>query len=84
VKTEKRHQMQVREGIVLSDKMQKTIVVEITRLVKHMKFKKYIRRKIKYVVHDEKNEAKKGNKVQISETRPISKSKRWKLVKVVA
>lgn len=74
----------VREGVVLSDKMHKTAIVEVTRLVQHPKFKKIIRRKIKYAVHDEKNEAKVGCKVEIVETRPISKTKRWRLVRVLA
>lgn len=74
----------VREGVVLSDKMNKTIVVEVTRLMQHPKFKKVVRRKVKYAVHDEKNEAKTGNTVQIAETRPLSKTKRWRLVKVVS
>ena len=74
----------MREGVVLSNKMQKTVVVEVTRLVEHPKFKKVIRRKMKYAVHDEKNEAKPGDKVRITETRPLSKTKRWKLVTVLA
>lgn len=80
---EKELRRRVREGIVTSDKMQKTIVVEVTRLVSHPRFKKVIRKKIKYVAHDEKNEAKMGNKVQIIETRPLSKTKRWRLAKVL-
>ena len=78
------HKARLREGIVLSDKMNKTIVVEVTRLMQHAKFKKVVRRKMKYAVHDEKNEAKTGNTVQIVETRPLSKTKRWRLVKVVS
>lgn len=78
------HKARLREGIVLSDKMNKTIVVEVTRLMQHTKFKKVVRRKMKYAVHDEKNEAKIGNTVQIVETRPLSKTKRWRLVKVVS
>ncbi len=74
----------LREGVVVSNKMQKTIVVEVTRLMQHPRFKKVIRRKVKYAVHDEKNEAKMGNKVQIAQTRPLSKTKRWRLVKVVS
>ena len=73
-----------REGIVVSNKMQKTIVVEVTRLMDHPQFKKVIKRKVKYAVHDEKNEAKIGDKVRISETRPLSKTKRWRLVQVIA
>ena len=72
-----------REGVVVSNKMQKTIVVEVTRLVQHPQFKKVIRKKIKYTVHDEKNDAKMGDKVQIIQTRPLSKTKRWRLVKVL-
>jgi len=74
----------VREGYVLSDKMHKTIVVEVTRLIQHPKFKKFIRNKIKYLAHDEKNEAKVGNKVRIVQSRPISRRKRWKLLKVLS
>ena len=73
----------IREGIVLSNKMQKTIVVGVTRLTTHPDFKKIIRRMVKYSVHDEKNEAKIGDKVQIVETRPLSKTKRWRLIKVI-
>lgn len=73
----------VREGVVLSNKMQKTITVEVTRLIEHPQFKKVVKSKVKYAVHDEKNEAKPGNKVRIQETRPLSKNKRWRLVKVL-
>jgi len=78
-----RKSKRIREGVVIKDKMQKTFVVEIVRITQHAKYKKVIRRKIRYAVHDEKNEAKVGNKVQITETRPLSKSKRWRLVKVL-
>ncbi len=74
----------LREGVVTSDKMHKTIVVEVTRLMQHSRFKKVIRRKMKYAVHDEKNEAKIGHKVQITQTRPLSKTKRWRLVKILS
>ncbi len=73
-----------REGVVLSNKMQKTIIVEVTRLAEHPQFKKIIRRRVRYAAHDEKNEAKIGDKVRIAETRPLSKTKRWRLVKVIA
>ncbi len=73
----------MREGCVVSDKMQKTRIVEVTRLVEHPRFKKIIRRKVKYAVHDEKNESKAGDKVRIVETKPLSKTKRWRLVKVL-
>ncbi len=73
----------VEEGIVTSDVRQKTIRVEIKRLVKHARYGKYIFRSTNLHAHDEKNEAKKGDRVEIIETRPISKQKRWKLVKIV-
>jgi len=73
----------VLEGVVVSSKMNKTATVLVTRLLKHPKFNKIIKRHIKYSAHDEKNEAKEGNRVQIVETRPISKTKRWRLVKVL-
>lgn len=73
----------IREGVVVSQKMNKTITVLVTRLLQHTKFKKVIKRHIKYAVHDEKNEAKEGDRVQIVETRPLSKTKRWRLVKVM-
>ena len=74
----------VREGVVLSNKMQKTLIVQVSGLMEHPQFKKIITRRVKYAVHDEKNEAKIGDKVQIIETRPLSKTKRWRLVKVLA
>ena len=73
----------VEEGIVLSDVRQKTITVEIRRLVKHPRYGKYIYRSTHLHAHDEKNEAKKGDRVEVVETRPISKQKRWRLVKVI-
>ena len=73
----------VREGFVVSSKMNKTIVVSLTRLLQHPKFTKVIKRQIRYAAHDEKREAKDGDRVQIVETRPISKTKRWRLVKVL-
>jgi len=73
----------IREGVVVSSKMNKTIVVLVTRLLQHAKFNKVIKRHIKYSAHDEKNEAKEGDRVQIVETRPLSKTKRWRLVKVI-
>ncbi len=73
----------VREGVVVSAKMKKTVVVSVTRLLQHPKFNKTIRRQIRYAVHDERNEAKEGDRVQIMETRPLSKTKNWRLVKVM-
>ena len=70
-------------GIVLSDVRQKTITVEVKHLVKHPRYGKYIFRSTHLHAHDEKNEAKKGDRVEVVETRPISKQKRWRLVKVI-
>jgi small subunit ribosomal protein S17 len=71
-------------GLVVSDKMEKTITVQVTRLEKHKKYKKYLRRHTKFYAHDEKREAKVGDTVEIQETRPLSKLKRWRFVKVLA
>ena len=71
-------------GIVVSDKMEKTITVRVERMFKHPKYHKYIRRHTKYHAHDEKGEAHIGDQVEIMEMRPMSKLKRWRLVKVTA
>ena len=84
VAPEKVSKARIREGHVVSNKMQKTIIVEVTRLTEHPQFKKVIKRKVRYAVHDEKNESKIGDKVRIQETRPLSKTKRWRLVQVVS
>ena len=68
-----------REGIVVSDKMDKTVVVAVTTHKKHPRFGKYVRRTKKYSAHDEQNECKEGDAVRIVETRPLSKSKRWRI-----
>lgn len=70
-------------GIVTSDKMSKTRRVEINRVVKHPKYKKYIRRRTVCYAHDENNESGAGDKVEIIESEPLSKLKRWKLVRVL-
>src|SRR5271154_6527957 len=70
-------------GVVTSDKMLKTRRVEIPRLVKHPRYGKYIKRRTICHVHDEKNESHKGDQVEIMETRPLSKTKHWRLVRVV-
>ena len=72
-----------RTGEVLASKMQKTIVVRVERRVPHPKFKKIVRVHKKFYAHDEKNEAKAGDRVLIRETRPLSKLKRWELVSVL-
>src|ERR1700749_1489560 len=77
------HVRKERTGEVLSSKMQKTIVVRVERRVPHPKFKKIIRVHNKFYAHDEKSEAKPGDRVLIRETRPLSKLKRWELVSVL-
>jgi small subunit ribosomal protein S17 len=71
------------EGIVKSNKMQKTISVEVSWLTKHPKYGKFMKRYTKYYAHDEKGEAKPGDLVEIAETRPLSKLKRHRLVRVI-
>jgi small subunit ribosomal protein S17 len=70
-------------GRVVSDKMDKTVSVAIERLIKHPAYGKYIRRTSKVMAHDEKNECKSGDRVAISECRPVSKNKAWTVVNVV-
>lgn len=70
-------------GVVVSDKMQKTVVVKVDSLVKHQVYSKYIKRSVKYKVHDEQNVCKLGDRVQIIECRPLSKDKRWSLKQVI-
>lgn len=73
----------IRTGTVVSDKMDKTIVVKVERLIRHPVFKKTIRRSKKFKAHDENNECSIGDKVKIIETRPLSKEKRWRLLEIV-
>ena len=68
------------EGVIVSDKMDKTIVVKVERRVQHPIYKKFIRRSKKYHAHDEANTAKVGDTVTIMETRPLSATKRWRIV----
>ena len=71
------------EGVVTSDKMDKSVVVTIERLEKHPIFKKYIRRRRKFMAHDDANACKVGDRVRIRECRPISKDKCWRVVAIV-
>src|SRR5688572_28708547 len=71
-------------GVVRTDAMEKTRRVEVPRLQKHPRYNKYVKRRTVCYVHDEKNESKVGDTVEIMETRPLSKMKRWRLVRVVA
>ena len=80
---EVRGMRKTRTGVVVSDKMDKTIVVEIRTRVKHPLYGKIMNRTKKFKVHDEKNECGIGDTVRIMETRPLSKDKRWRLVEIV-
>ena len=79
----KTRRMNVREGVVTSDRMEKTRTVAVERSVRHPFYKKIIRRTSKFHVHDEKNVSKTGDIVKIVETRPLSKLKRWRLIEVI-
>jgi small subunit ribosomal protein S17 len=70
-------------GIVISDKMDKTIVVQAERLVKHQLYHKYIRRRSKFAAHDADNSCRTGDKVLITESRPLSRTKRWQVSKIL-
>jgi len=78
-----RNERKVRLGKVVSNKMQKTIVVAIEELVQHKLYKKAVKRTVKFMAHDENNQAQIGDRVSIMETRPLSKHKRWRLVQIV-
>jgi len=78
-----RNERKVREGLVVSDKMDKTIVVLEETYVLHPLYKKRMKKSIKYKAHDENNACKIGDKVRIMETKPLSKDKRWRLVEIL-
>ena len=80
---ETRNLRKTRIGVVTSNKMTKTITVEVERKVKHPIYGKFVKKTTKFHAHDEKNEASVGDVVRIMETRPLSKTKRWSLVEVV-
>jgi small subunit ribosomal protein S17 len=81
--TSVRARRKVRTGVVVSDKMDKTVLVRIDRKVRHPLYKKTVARSSKLAAHDEGNEAHVGDTVRVMETRPLSKSKRWRLVEIV-
>lgn len=72
-----------RTGVVVSDKMDKSIVVNVERSYMHPVYGRIVRRNTRYVAHDEKNESKSGDKVKITETRPLSKTKNWRLETII-
>ena len=80
---EPRGRRKVRTGVVVSDKMDKTVLVRIDRQVRHPLYGKTVRRSSKFAAHDEQNDAHLGDTVRVMETRPLSKTKRWRVVEVV-
>ena len=78
-----RQNRKVREGVVVSNKMDKTIVISIVERVRHPKYAKFIQRTKKLYAHDEANDAQVGDRVRVMETRPMSKQKRWRLIEVL-
>jgi small subunit ribosomal protein S17 len=83
ISSRKRGQRKRRTGVVVSDKMDKTVVVEVARTVMHPVYKKYVRRRKRFMAHDEGNRCKIGDTVMIVETRPLSRHKNWRVRKVL-
>ena len=81
--TRERARRKVRTGVVVSDKMDKTVLVRIDRVTRHSAYHKTVRRSSRLAAHDEGNEARVGDTVRVMETRPLSKSKRWRVVEIV-
>lgn len=81
--TGERGARKVRTGTVVSDRMDKTVVIRVEDQMRHPLYKKIVRRSAKLVAHDEANDAKIGDRVRVTETRPLSKTKRWRVVEVV-
>jgi len=80
---QKRNVRKERIGVVTRDKMEKSIVVSVERKVKHPKYGKFVKKTTKFVAHDENNDCHVGDTVRIMETRPLSKSKNWRMVEIV-
>ncbi len=80
---EVRRMRRTRVGTVISDKMDKTVVVSVERVVRHPLYGKTVRRTVKFKAHDENNECRVGDRVRIMETRPLSKDKRWRVMQIV-
>ena len=78
-----RNLRKTRVGIVTSDKMDKTVVVAIIDNVKHPLYKKIVKRTVRLKAHDEKNECRVGDRVEVMETRPLSKDKRWRVIEII-
>lgn len=78
-----RTRSRMREGVVLKDKMDKTRIVAVSRLYREPRFQKVVRKRVKYAVHDEKNESHVGDRIRIIETHPFSKTKRWRMAELI-
>ena len=78
-----RNNRKVREGVVVSDKMDKSIVIKVERKMKHPIYGKFLKRSTKFMAHDEKNDCHIGDRVRIMETRPLSKNKCWRLIEIL-
>jgi small subunit ribosomal protein S17 len=83
VTTEDRTARKVREGVVVSTKMDKTLVIAVVERVRHPKYNKFVMRTKKLYAHDETNDANVGDQVRVMETRPLSKLKRWRLIEIL-
>ncbi|AFM27861.1 30S ribosomal protein S17 [Desulfomonile tiedjei] len=81
--SDNRKQRKVRTGVVISNKMDKTVVVEISRTVLHPIYKKFVRRRKRFMVHDEDNRCRVGDEVMIVETKPLSRHKNWRVRKIL-
>ena len=74
----------IREGVVVSDKMDKSVIVEVSRTVLHPTYQKYVRKRTRFMAHDEENACKVGDRVRIIESRPLSRRKRWRIQEKLA
>lgn len=81
--TENRGDRKVRVGVVVSDKMDKTVVFEVERKTRHPKYQRVIKRTSRFKAHDENNECRIGDKIKVMETRPLSKDKRWRVIEIL-
>ncbi len=79
----KRGLRKTRVGIVVKDRMDKTVLVQVERMVMHARYKKYVRRRAKYMAHDERGDYRVGDRVEIMETRPLSRHKRWRILRLI-
>ena len=78
-----RNERKSKTGVVVSNKMEKTVVVAVERIVQHSLYSKSVRQTVKFKAHDENNDSNVGDKVKIMETRPISKDKRWRVIEII-